>query len=60
MTVSKVYRICHAYEAGVGKGRDGDAVANPYREGTDEHEAWGYGFEEGHDWFVKNRRPVTS
>jgi len=51
MAVSRVYMICHAYEAGVGKGRDGQDVPNPYPTNAplsaELHEAWGYGYDEG-------------
>ena len=46
--VSKVYTICNAYESGYGHGLDGkDDYCNPYREGTDEHEAYSIGRVEG-------------
>lgn len=46
--VSKVYMICNAYESGYGHGLDGkDDYCNPYREGTDEHEAYAIGRAEG-------------
>ena len=46
--VSKVYMICNAYESGYGHGLDGkDDYCNPYREGTDEHEAYAIGRTEG-------------
>lgn len=47
MPISKVFMICVAYEQGVGKGQDGSKDRNPYAPGTDCHEAWGYGYEEG-------------
>lgn len=52
--VSEVYMICHAYEAGVGKGRDGSPDRNPYPNdggiNSKCHEAWGYGYAEGRDY----------
>lgn len=49
--VSRVYMICDAYESGVGKGRDGVQVENPYAAdpgvNADCHEAWGIGYAEG-------------
>ena len=46
--VSTVYMICNAYESGYGHGLDGkDDYCNPYREGTDEHEAYAIGRTEG-------------
>ncbi len=52
-----VLSICTAYEQGVGKGRDGRKKDNPYKEGSDENEAWGYGYCEGTIWLdnkIKN------
>lgn len=45
--ITKVFMICVAYEQGVGKGHDGSADHNAYEPGTDEHEAWQHGYEEG-------------
>jgi hypothetical protein len=46
--VSKVYMICNAYESGYGHGLDGqDDYCNPYKESTDEHEAYAIGRDEG-------------
>lgn len=47
MPISKVFMICVAYEQGVGKGQANSMDRNPYRDGSEEHEAWGYGYEEG-------------
>lgn len=42
--VSKVYAICHAYESGYGHGLDDkDDYCNPFKEGTDEYEAYSIG-----------------
>ena len=46
--VSKVYMICNAYESGYGHGLDGkDDYCNPFKEGTDEHEAYSVGRDAG-------------
>jgi len=56
---TKVYMICFAYEQGVGTGQSSRSnpsyykkSMNPYKVGSDEHEAWGYGFDSGadHPW----------
>ena len=47
--VSKVYMICNAYESGIGHGLKKDGLCNPYTPGTDEHEAYGVGYQEGVD-----------
>lgn len=46
--VTRVYRICNAYESGVGKGWQGEPD-NPRMEGTEEYEAWDIGFEAGQE-----------
>ena len=46
---TKIYMICVAYESGVGHGMRKNGYKNPYRAGTEEHEAWGYGYKEGED-----------
>lgn len=45
--ITKVFRICDAYESGIGTGLDGCNLRNPYIEGTDEYEAWDIGYTEG-------------
>lgn len=46
--VSKVYMICNAYESGYGHGLDGkDDYCNPFKEGTDEREAYAVGRDAG-------------
>jgi len=54
--ISPVYMVCHAYEAGVGKGRSGIEIANPYDDSpglnAQCHEAWQYGYAEGREWFL--------
>lgn len=42
----KIWMICVAYEAGVGKGKTGRYI-NPYEANTLEHIAWNYGYEFG-------------
>jgi hypothetical protein len=39
--------ICNAYESGVGHGFQHDRLPNPFREGTDECEAYDIGYGEG-------------
>ena len=47
--ITKTYMICVAYESGVEHGMRMNGYKNPYRAGTEEHEAWGYGYKEGED-----------
>jgi hypothetical protein len=47
MPVSKVFKICVAYESGYGHGYDHDDLPNPYKTGTNEHEAYNIGYENG-------------
>ena len=47
MTVSKIFMICNAYESGVGHGMKNDGLENPYIPGSDEHEAYDIGYQEG-------------
>lgn len=55
--VSKVYMICSAYESGYGHGLDGkDDYCNPYKEGTEEHEAYAIGRREGKQRLESNQK----
>lgn len=55
--VSKVYMICNAYESGYGHGLDGkDTYCNPYKEGTEEHEAYSIGRREGAQRLESNKK----
>lgn len=47
--VTKTYMICTAYESGMGHGLKKSGKCNPYAAGTEEHEAWGIGYDEGVD-----------
>lgn len=57
----EVFSICVAYEQGVGKGRSGRCAKkdNPYCAGTDEHEAWNYGWQEGDNWLTQRIKKET-
>jgi len=46
--ISRVFMICDAYEAGYGKGLDKRECGNPYKEGTESHEAWTIGYTLGY------------
>ena len=39
-----VLLICMAYEQGLGHGLKQRSLKNPYNEGTDEYDAWQYGY----------------
>ena len=39
--------ICNAYEQGYGHGYGRRGLPNPYKTGTDEWQAWDYGYSEG-------------
>ena len=55
--VSKVYMICNAYESGYGHGLDGkDDYCNPYKEGTEEYEAYAIGRDQGAERRASNMR----
>ncbi len=54
MSISKVFMICDAYESGVGHGFGGNNKGNPYPTGTDDYEAYGYGYERG----LENKREM--
>lgn len=51
--ITEVFRICFAYEQGVGTGQSSRTNTyykksmNPYKSGSVEHEAWDYGFDSG-------------
>jgi len=45
--ISEVFMVCDAYESGVGKGLRASKHANPWKEGTEEQEAYKIGYEFG-------------
>lgn len=58
--ITPVFMICVAYESGFGHGRDQDNLPNPYSEGTEEHEAYKVGYDEGYDRRWRNQQPNAS
>lgn len=59
--VSKVYMICNAYESGYGHGLDGkDDYCNPFKEGTDEFEAYAIGRVEGAERRKTNQKKYAA
>lgn len=58
--ITPVFMICVAYESGFGHGRDHDNLPNPYSEGTEEHEAYKVGYDEGYDRRWRNQQPNAS
>jgi hypothetical protein len=58
--ITPVFMICVAYESGFGHGKDQDNLPNPYSEGTEEHEAYKVGYDEGYDRRWRNQQPNAS
>lgn len=47
--VSRVFSICDAYESGVGHGHNRDKLPNPWKEGSEEWEAYKIGYDLGEE-----------
>lgn len=45
--ITRVFKICSAYESGMGHGLQRDGKPNPYEPLSDEWEAYGIGYDQG-------------
>jgi hypothetical protein len=51
--------LCDAYESGYGRGVNNRDYFNPYNKGSDDWEAWDYGYSEGKRKSKKNKPSET-